>query len=74
MNKEITAETKYVKENFDLNKVLEFQLHHDIEVRRVDNYTYGCIIDGEPYSTCMLTPMCALVTGIVAYKQFNATT
>ena len=61
-------ENKLIKENFNLDELLEFQLKHDIQIIRGADYQYLCYIDKEAYSSG-LTPMFALVFGIKIYKD-----
>jgi hypothetical protein len=48
---------------FDLEKLLDFQLKHDIQIIRGADYQYMCYIDGKVYAIA-LTPMNALAIGI----------
>lgn len=61
-------ENKLIREMFDLEEVLEFQLKHDVQIIRSEDYMYLCYIDKEGYGVS-LTPMCALVCGIKSYKD-----
>ena len=60
-------ENEEVKKLFDLDKIIELQTNHDIQVIREADYNYMCYIDKEGYGSA-LTPMGALVFGI---KQFE---
>ena len=52
---------------FDLDEILSFQLQHDIQIIRGEDYQYMCYIDGIVYVTA-LTPMFALTYGIHLFK------
>lgn len=52
---------------FDLEQIINFQLHHDVQIIRGEDYQYVCYIDGKAY-TPSLTPMLSLVHGI---RMFN---
>lgn len=63
-------ETKYVKQVFDLDEILAFQLTHDVQIIRGSDYQYMCYIDKQVYATG-LTPMYALCYGIKIFKNNN---
>lgn len=60
-------ENQSIEQEFDLDSILTFQLCHDIQIIRGEDFQYQCWIDHEAYGTA-LTPVGALVFGI---KQFN---
>lgn len=62
------VENKKVKELFVLDDILEFQLHHNVEILRDEDYMYSCYIDGKGYGVS-LTPMHALTIGISQFKD-----
>ena len=64
------VENKAVQMSFDLNKILHFQLNHDIQIIRGEDYQYMCYIDKKVYATA-LTPMFALVSGIDTFIENN---
>ena len=56
------------RQMFDLDKILAFQLQHDVQIIRGEDYQYMCYINKKVYATS-LTPMYALVYGIQVFKQ-----
>jgi hypothetical protein len=66
-------ENKIVQELFDLNEILDFQLKHDVQIIRGEDYQYLCYIDKKGLGVS-LTPMCALVIGIKEFKEFEEKT
>jgi len=64
-------ENRTVKKLFDLDSILEFQLKHDTQIIRGEDYQYQCYINKECWATA-LTPMFALVLGINIFNQVNA--
>jgi len=63
-------ENEIVKKYFDLDEILEFQLEHDVQIIRGEDYQYLCYIDKNGYGVS-LTPMCAIVIGIKQFKEKN---
>ena len=63
-------EINETREGFNLDAILEFQLHHDIQIIRGEDFQYICYIDRKVYSVA-LTPMCALISGINEYKTIK---
>lgn len=61
-------ENEYVKQNFDLEKILNFQLENDVQIIRGEDYQYMCYINKKVYTTA-LTPMYALCFGIECYQN-----
>lgn len=61
-------ENRILKENFNLDEILKFQLMHDIQIIRGADYQYSCWIDKKAYGSS-LTPLFALYSGIQAYKN-----
>lgn len=55
---------------FDLEFILSFQLKHDIQIIRGEDWMYECWIDRKCYDNS-LTPMYALVFGIENYLKQN---
>ena len=64
------VENKAVQMSFDLDKILDFQLKHDIQIIRGEDYQYMCYIDKKVYAIA-LTPMFALVGGINTFIENN---
>ena len=52
----------------DLHDIIDFQLDHDVQIIRGEDYQYQCYIDRKVYCTA-LTPLCAMVHGIWVYKN-----
>ena len=63
---QIKKELEFVKDRFDLNQLLQFQLSHEVQIKRGDGFEYNCIIDGEIYAVAN-TPLYALVVGVLLY-------
>ena len=63
-------EIEETKKVFNLDEILEFQFHHDIQILRGSDYQYECYINRDVYAVS-LTPMYALVSGIIKYKLLN---
>ena len=61
-------ETEYVRKNFILEEILEFQYYNDVQIIRGEDYQYCCYINKKCYSTALST-LYALVTGIKKYKE-----
>lgn len=61
-------EIELTKKLFNLDEMLAFQLEHDVQVIRGEDYVYHCWIDKKAYGTS-LTPMLALVYGIKCFKE-----
>lgn len=65
-------ENKLTKKIFDLDEILSFQLEHDVQIIRGEDYEYMCFIDKEVYAYATgLTPMYALVRGIKCFKEYQ---
>lgn len=63
-------EMSFIKRCFDLDEIMEFQLYHTIEVMIGRDYQYHCYIDKGCYSQD-ITPLSALVSGIIQYKKYH---
>lgn len=61
-------EIDLTKKMFELEKILTFQLEHDVQIIRGSDYMYHCYIDKDAYGTA-LTPIGALVFGINQFKK-----
>jgi len=61
-------ENNIARDLFDLEEILDFQLNHDVQIIRGEDYQYLCYIDKKVY-TSALTPMGALTMGIKIYKE-----
>jgi hypothetical protein len=61
-------ENEITKTLFNLDEVLEFQLQHDVQIIRGEDYQYMCYIDKKGYGAS-LTPLNALVIGIMRFKN-----
>ena len=68
LNQEIEA----TRDLFNLEELLKLQNKHKLEVVRGDDWLFYCVIDGAVYSTS-LTPMYALVHGVMMYKKHHTT-
>ena len=65
------VENNSIKDGFNLNLILEFQLNHDVQIIRGSDWQYQCIIDDIVYEIA-ITPMGALYYGINKYiKHFE---
>ena len=67
----IQDENNWVRKNFDLEEILDFQSKHRVEIILGSDYQYECWIDYKEGDGCYggsLTPLHALITGI---KIFN---
>jgi hypothetical protein len=53
-----------------LNEIISFQLEHNVEILRGEDYQYLCYIDRKGYGTS-LTPMGALTIGVKQFKQIQ---
>ena len=60
-------ETKQVKSEFNLDVVLDFQMKHDVQIIRGEDYMYHACIEKVAYGSS-ITPMHALWFGIKAYN------
>jgi hypothetical protein len=65
-------ESNYVRKFFDVEEMLNFQLTHDVQVIRGEDYSYYCYVNKKCIITAF-TPMFALVRGIKYYKEKNGT-
>jgi len=61
-------ENEQTKQIFNLDEILAFQLNHDVQIIRGEDYQYYCYIDREVYAAG-LTPMFALAYGIKVFKD-----
>ncbi len=68
MDKAIESENKYVKKNFNLSDIMDFQKDKDIQIIRGEDYSYHCYINKQAFGTAF-TPLFALVFGIEQYKK-----
>ncbi len=68
MEDPILAENELTKKLFDLDEILSFQIEHDVQIIRGEDYQYLCYIDGKGYGTAY-TPMFALSYGIKCFKE-----
>ena len=67
----LLQEAQETKAAFNLDKLLNFQLKHDVQIIRGADYLYQCFIDKQAYGTA-LTPLAALVFGVEEYfKDVN---
>jgi len=64
-------ENELVKKLFDLDEILAFQLEHNVEILRGEDYQYLCYIDRKGYGIS-LTPMGALTVGIKQFKEHHS--
>ena len=63
-------EIHLVRKCFDLEQILEFQVKHDVQIIRLEDYNYICYIDKKGYGVS-LTPIMALVKGIKQYQEMK---
>jgi len=63
-------ENEFVKQNFNLGEILNFQLKYDIQIIRGEDYQYMCYINQKVYTTG-LTPLFALLLGVKKFKRFH---
>lgn len=61
-------ERELTRKVFDLDQILSFQMEHDVQIIRGEDWQYMCYIDKNAYGSS-LTPMAALVFGIKQYKE-----
>ena len=61
-------ENKLTRKLFDLEKIINFQLLHDVQIIRAEDYMYNCYIDKKPYSA-ELTPLFSMVNGIINFEK-----
>lgn len=62
------VENELIKQMFDLDEILTFQLTHEIQIIRGDDYQYMCYIDRKVYAV-QLTPISALIHGVKRFKE-----
>ena len=63
------SELDLTRKLIDVEALLTFQLRHDIQVVRGEDYSYICYIDGRQWGSITLTPMLAMVTGVRSYLE-----
>lgn len=64
----LLQETQETKAAFNLDKLLNFQLKHDVQIVRGADYLYQCLINKKAYGAA-LTPLAALVFGVEEYQK-----
>ncbi len=64
MSDHFQHEIDLTREIMDVEELLTFQLTHDIQVIRGEDYQYICYINGVQCGSTGLTPMYAMVTGV----------
>lgn len=64
----IEEEAKETAKFFDLEKLLQYQQKHNIEVVRGMDLQYLCYVDGKVYAVS-LTPMFALMAGVLNHEK-----
>jgi len=66
----INEENQAIKSflEYELDLFLEFQLKHDVQITRGEDFQYECRINSKIYSTS-LTPLGALLYGIYHYIE-----
>lgn len=67
-NSHYHQENELVRRKFNLEELLEFQLRHDVQIIRGEDYQYICYIDKKGYAPS-ITPLAALVSGVEGYKR-----
>lgn len=65
------SEINLAKSFFDFEDFMNFQMKHDVQIIRGEDYQYGCYIDKKCYNVS-LTFFGALALGIKIYKQANS--
>lgn len=55
---------------FDLESLIAFQMEHEVQIIRGEDYQYMCYIDKEVYGSS-LTPLNALVVGVRKFELFK---
>lgn len=70
MDEYLQDEIVYTLHHFDLTKAIEFQVKHDVQIIRSEDYMYGCWIDKKCYSVA-ITPLYSLVNGINNYLNLK---
>lgn len=68
----IKNEESYTRREFNLETILEFSRHHDVQIIRGDDWMYGCYINQNLYLTS-ITFLHALCAGINLYKETEQT-
>lgn len=68
MNSYIQDEMMDVRNKFDLEDTISFQLGHDVQIIRGPDFQYECWIDGQCYVTA-LTHLGALTYGMIQYNN-----
>lgn len=64
----IENEYNFVRDNFNLEEILEFQKDHAVEIIRGSDWQYECYIDRKCYYIS-LTPLYTLLLAIKTYKD-----
>lgn len=64
----IENEYKFVRDNFNLEEILEFQKDHAVEIIRGLDWQYECYIDRKCYYIS-LTPLYTLLLAIKRYNE-----
>ena len=60
-------EMEETRKEFDFEDILKFQIHHDVQIIRGEDWQYQCYIDKKGYGSA-LTCLGALVFGIKQYR------
>lgn len=71
MEDHFIEENELTRQLFDLDEILSFQLEHDVQIIRGEDYQYLCYIDKKGYGVS-LTTMGALVVGIKQFKNHTS--
>lgn len=61
-------ESELIRNFFDLDEIIKFQMKHDVQIIRGSDFQYACYIDNKVFGT-HLTTMGALVIGIKIFKD-----
>lgn len=64
----IENEYNFVRDNFNLEEILEFQKDHTVEIIRGSDWQYECYIDRNCYYIS-LTPLYTLLLAIKTYNE-----
>lgn len=67
-NDPLLQEAALTRGLFDLDEILSFQLAHDVQIVRGEDYQYMCYIDKSVYAIA-LTPLFAMCYGVRKFKE-----
>ena len=64
----IENEYNFVRDNFNLEEIIEFNKHHNVEIIRGEDWQYQCYIDRKCYYIS-ITPLYTLLLAIKTYNE-----